>query len=131
MTPLTIIPDAFCNNLVDIMKGRSREDDSLEPNHTTLTSWNTAEEFLVPRKPSRNLSLHACESLSNHGSGWIMILKSIVQQSIWHFSIVDKFNDDTADGSPKPSEKRQQAALLYVFLGRCASLWHNQNSTYL
>ena len=40
----------FWNNFVDVMKGESREDDLVESIRAALTSFDSAEKFLVLRK---------------------------------------------------------------------------------
>ena len=40
----------FCNKLVDVMKGEYREDDLVESIRAALTSFDSAEKFLVLRK---------------------------------------------------------------------------------
>ncbi|KAI4168816.1 MAG: hypothetical protein LQ346_009029, partial [Caloplaca aetnensis] len=93
---LATISKTFCNDFVDVMKGASREDDSVEPIHTALTSLDGGKNFLFPRK-----------------SDWDTSLKPIVQQSVWRFNVADK-SIDIADDSPDRPNKRQQATSSYI-----------------
>ena len=47
---LVRITETFCNDFIDVLKGASREDDSVEPIHRALTSIDTKNEFMFPRK---------------------------------------------------------------------------------
>ncbi|KAI4238681.1 MAG: hypothetical protein LQ349_000924 [Xanthoria aureola] len=93
---LSTISNTFCNDFVDVLKGASREDDSIEPIHTALTSLDSGKKFLFPRK-----------------SDWDATLKPAVQPSVWQFNVAD-MPIDPADDSPNPLNKRQQAALSYI-----------------
>ncbi|KAL8902913.1 MAG: hypothetical protein Q9207_004281 [Kuettlingeria erythrocarpa] len=93
---LSTISTTFCNEFVDVMKGASREDDSVEPIHTALTSLDSGKKFLFPRK-----------------SDWDTSLKPIVQQSVWRFNVADKSIDIADDSLDRPN-KRQQAASSYI-----------------
>lgn len=55
---LSTISNTFCNNFVDVLKGASREDDSIEPIHTALTSLDSGKKFLFPRKSGMSCSTH-------------------------------------------------------------------------
>ncbi|KAL8724243.1 MAG: hypothetical protein Q9166_008060, partial [cf. Caloplaca sp. 2 TL-2023] len=100
---LSTISTTFCNDFVDVIKGASREDDSVEPIHAALTSLDSGKKFLFPRK-----------------SDWDTTLKPIVQQSVWCFDVADKAID-IADDSPDRPNKRQQAALSYISPDRSES----------
>ncbi|KAI4134333.1 MAG: hypothetical protein LQ341_006039 [Variospora aurantia] len=93
---LSTISKTFCNDFVDVMKGASREDDSVEPIHAALTSLDSGKKFLFPRK-----------------SDWDTSLKPIVRQSVWRFNVADK-PIDMAEDSPNRPSKRQQAASSYI-----------------
>ncbi|MCJ1347404.1 hypothetical protein MMC31_005629 [Peltigera leucophlebia] len=45
---LAPITEAFCNDFIDVLKGASREDDSVEPIHHALTSIDRKSEFMFP-----------------------------------------------------------------------------------
>ena len=49
-TDLARITATFCNEFDDVLRGASREDDSVEPIHRALTSIDGKKEFLFPRK---------------------------------------------------------------------------------
>lgn len=55
---LSTISDTFCNDFVDVMKGASREDDSVEPIHAALTSLDSGKKFLFPRKSGMSRPMH-------------------------------------------------------------------------
>lgn len=55
---LATISKTFCNDFVDVMKGASREDDSVEPIHTALTSLDGGKNFLFPRKSGMSRPSH-------------------------------------------------------------------------
>ncbi|KAL8651852.1 MAG: hypothetical protein Q9210_003026 [Variospora velana] len=93
---LSTISKTFCNDFIDVMKGASREDDSVEPIHAALTSLDSGKKFLFPRK-----------------SDWDTSLKPIVQQSVWRFNVADKPIGIAEDSTNRPN-KRQQAASSYV-----------------
>ncbi|KAL8884547.1 MAG: hypothetical protein Q9192_006820 [Flavoplaca navasiana] len=93
---LSTVSKTFCNNFVDVMKGASREDDSVEPIHAALTSLDSDKKFLFPRK-----------------SDWHTALKPIVQQSVWRFNVAEKPIDIAGDSPDRPN-KRQQAASSYI-----------------
>ncbi|KAL9039410.1 MAG: hypothetical protein Q9180_002545 [Flavoplaca navasiana] len=93
---LSTISKTFCNNFVDVMKGASREDDSVEPIYVALTSLDSGKNFLFPRK-----------------SDWDTALKPIVQQSVWRFNVADK-PIDIPDDPPDRPNKRQQAESSYI-----------------
>ena len=58
LNELSAISNTFCNDFVDVMKGASREDDSVEPIHAALTSLNSAKKFLFPRKSGMSRHIH-------------------------------------------------------------------------
>ncbi|KAL8768857.1 MAG: hypothetical protein Q9209_005038 [Squamulea sp. 1 TL-2023] len=93
---LSTISNTFCNDFAGVLKGASREDDSVEPIHAALTSIDSRREFFFPRK-----------------SDWDANLKPVVKQREWRFNVADKpFN--TADDSRDRPSKRQQAASSYI-----------------
>ena len=47
---LARITETFCNDFVDVLKGASREDDSVEPIHRALTSIDRENDYMFPRK---------------------------------------------------------------------------------
>ena len=55
---LSAITNTSCKDFVDVMKGASREDDSVEPIHAALTSLDSGKKFLFPRKSGMSRPTH-------------------------------------------------------------------------
>lgn len=62
---LSLVTETFCNDFIDVMKGASREDDSVEPIHRALTSIDKRNEFMFPRKAGK---------ISSYTRVWMVLL---------------------------------------------------------
>ncbi|MCJ1347797.1 hypothetical protein MMC31_006026 [Peltigera leucophlebia] len=111
---LARITETFCNDFIDVLKGASREDDSVEPIHHALTSIDRKSEFMFPRKAGTSHSAtSAFIVLAHTGLDWDVTLKPDVQRKTFHLDILAR-PDDAADNSLNRPNKRQQAETSYA-----------------